>query len=132
MSTTDPDPEPIRNPFAGDNALTQRVLMDFDIRDPTKQVLDSRPCDLTGIPMEAVHTYFTKELTITVYAHEGDGQTVADLLAARPDLPQMIVGHAQLHAEAEIDAFSLVALTEEEVERYTRILNESGEPHCLQ
>ena len=121
---TDPDPDLLQNPLAGDDAFRQKVLIDFDLRDPAPQVLDSHPTDLSGIPMEAVHTYFTPELTITVYAHDGDGQEVANLLAERPDLPQMIIGHAQLHAESRIDSFSIIAISEKQLETFRQIIRE--------
>lgn len=59
-----------------------RALIDFDLHDPTRQVLGTDPVDLAGMPVEAVKTVFTRSATITIFAHRGEGQDVADLLQA--------------------------------------------------
>ena len=113
------------NPHAGDKAFVQRVLIDFDLRDPTQQVIDSNPADLTDIPMQAVRTLYTQTLTITIYAHEGEGQDVAQLLEVKENIIWMILTHGQMHADDGVADFTINALTDTQWEHLQQVVAET-------
>ena len=59
---------------------------------------------------------------VTIVAHEGEGQEVADLLDAKPELVNLAAHHAEYYFQEGIMEFSLNALTDEQkrnVERNT-------------
>ena len=112
--TPDETVETIPHPY-NPSAPRLRVLIDFDLKDPHTQVLDTTPADFSAIPVQAVKTIFTDNLIIHIYAHEGQGQDVADLFAARPDLDAMIASHALLHTHDDVNSFTLNALSRQQV-----------------
>ena len=56
------------------------MLADFDLRDPHSQVLGAKPVDLKKLSTQAVTSIITPEAVITMVAHQGESQDVADLL----------------------------------------------------
>ena len=101
-----------------------RGLINFDLRDPLQQVLGSDPADLSETPVEAVRSIHTTGFTLTIFAHRGEGQDVANLLAARTDLVGMITNHAEDYTSRGIDSFEVNALTGEQVRRVERAARE--------
>ena len=95
----------------------QYALIDFDIHDPTMQVLGGDPVDLSEIPHEPVRSIILERGIITIVAHNGEGQEVADLLPAVPWLSQVIVSYGEQYRDEGIMAFAMNAMTEEQIDR---------------
>lgn len=109
----------------------QRVLFDFDIRSPSRQSLGGDPINLSGIPTEDVRSLVTTRTVVTIVAHQGDGQDLADLLHQRPYLIAVALSYAGHHREPEPRDVALHALSREElhnIERTTSLkLPQEGE-----
>lgn len=93
----------------------QRALCDFDIVSSDLQVIGADPIDLSEIPMEAVKSVIAPWAVITIMAHAGEGQAVADLLASRPDLTRHIVAYGQDYFAQNIMDFAMNALTDQQM-----------------
>ena len=52
----------------------QYALIDFDIHDPTLQVIGGDPVDLSEIPHEPVKSIIPERGIITIVAHDGEGR----------------------------------------------------------
>ena len=91
----------------------QYALIDFDIHDPTLQVIGGDPLDLSEIPHEPVRSIILERGIITIVAHDGEGQKVADFLPAVPWLSQVIVSYGEQYRDEGIMAFAMNAMTEE-------------------
>ena len=102
----------------------QRVLMDFDLKDPTLQVLGGDPEEFAEIPAERVKSIILEDRNVTIYAHQGDGQDLADLLAARPDVIDWVLYYAEYYWQDGVDSFAMRALDENKTEG---LLGESSE-----
>ena len=119
----------LNHPDRNQDAPYQQVLIDFDLSDPTEQVLDSTPADLASIPMEAVRTIFTDTATVTIHAHRDEGQQVANLLAARKDIIAMVLSHGRMHQEDGVMSFTINALTAAQFEDLKqKILEQKNNP----
>ncbi len=69
-----------------------------------------------------VKSVLTPWAVVTIVAHEEEGQDVADLLYAKPELVNLAAHHAEHYFSEGIMEFSLNALTDEQkrnVERNT-------------
>ena len=88
----------------------QRALIDFDITKNQKQVIGGDPIDLSQIPTEPVKSFITEESIVTISAHQGEGQAVADLLADNPFLHDQAVYYAKHYFDKNIMDFALNAL----------------------
>ena len=95
----------------------QYALIDFDIHDPTMQVIGGDPVDLSEIPHEPVRSIILERGIITIVAHNGEGQEVADFLPAVPWLSQVIVSYGEQYRDEGIMAFAMNAMTEEQIDR---------------
>ena len=98
----------------------QYALIDFDIHDPTMQVIGGDPVDLSEIPHEPVSSIILERGIITIVAHNGEGQEVADFLPAVPWLSQVIVSYGEQYRDEGIMAFAMNAMTEEQIDRLER------------
>ena len=98
----------------------QYALIDFDIHDPTMQVIGGDPVDLSEIPHEPVRSIILERGIITIVAHNGEGQEVADFLPAVPWLSQVIVSYGEQYRDEGIMAFAMNAMTEEQIDRLER------------
>ena len=101
----------------------QRVLFDFDPTSRDKGVLGGDPADLSGLQVEAVRSMSSGGIVLTIYAHAGQGQDMADLLARRTDLLTVAAAYAQSYqddpdvtaaAGTAVPDFRLYPLTSEE------------------
>lgn len=104
-------------------ALTQQydlpmmhALINFDLHDPEPQVLGCDPLDLSGIPTEPVKTIAIPGALVTIYAHQGEGQDVADLLSADPSLVSMVQDHGEQYFYLGVISFDVHALTPHEID----------------
>ena len=104
---TPPTPEQIAEKHG---LPTQRALIDFDITRNQKQVIGGDPIDLSQIPTEPVKSFITEDSVVTIVAHQGEGQAVADLLAQNPFLYDHAVLYAKHYLDQEIMDFALNAL----------------------
>ena len=117
MAGTNDSPEQM----AGRLGLTiQYALIDFDIHDPTLQVIGGDPVDLSEIPHEPVKSIIPERGIITIVAHDGEGQEVADFLPAVPWLSQVIVSYGEQYRDEGIMTFAMNAMTEEQIDRVER------------
>lgn len=119
MSAASPTPEEMAQRFELPN---QRALMDFDIKSSDLQVLGANPIDLSSIPNEPVKSLVTPWAVVTIVAHHGEEQEVADLMAEDPRLVQMVLHYAEHYHEQGENDFAINALTDEQirnVERHT-------------
>ena len=98
----------------------QYTLIDFDIHDPTLQVIGGDPVDLSEIPHEPVKSIIPERGIITIVAHDGEGQEVADFLPAVPWLSQVIVSYGEQYRDEGIMTFAMNAMTEEQIDRVER------------
>ncbi len=98
----------------------QYALIDFDIHDPTLQVIGGDPVDLSEIPHEPVKSIIPERGIITIVAHDGEGQEVADFLPAVPWLSQVIVSYGEQYRDEGIMTFAMNAMTEEQIDRVER------------
>ena len=99
----------------------QYALIDFDIHDPTTlQVIGGDPVDLSEIPHEPVRSIILERGIITIVAHDGEGQKVADFLPAVPWLSQVIVSYGEQSRDEGIMAFAMNAMTEEQIDQVER------------
>ena len=98
----------------------QYALIDFDIHDPTLQVIGGDPVDLSEIPHEPVRSIILERGIITIVAHDGEGQEVADFLPAVPWLSQVIVSYGEHYRDEGIMAFAMNAMTKEQIDRVER------------
>lgn len=116
---TTPSPEELAQ---SRESQIQTVLIDFDLKSPEQLVIGADPEDLTNIPTVPVKSVLAPWAVITIVAHEEEGQDVADLLAAKPELVNLATHHAEHYFKEGIMEFSLNALTDEQkrnVERNT-------------
>ena len=77
------------------NAPLIKVLIDFDLNDPNQQILGAKPVDLADIPCEPVRSLIASDVVLTIVAHQGEEQDVANLLAVRQDLVTTILSYGQ-------------------------------------
>ena len=98
----------------------QYALIDFDIHDPTLQVIGGDPVDLSEIPHEPVKSIIPERGIITIVAHDGEGQEVADFLPAVPWFSQVIVSYGEQYRDEGIMTFAMNAMTEEQIDRVER------------
>ena len=78
--------------------------------------------DLSRIPTEDVRTLVTTLAVVTIVAHQGDRQELADLLHQHPDLIAIALSYAGHHHEPEPRDRTLLALSRKEphnIERNT-------------
>ena len=115
----DPDGSPSESHPGGMLPL-MRALIDLDLKDPTMQVIGADPIDLTDIPVEPVRSLITDFAVITIVAHQGEGQEVANLLAARRDLPAFAIDYGRSYLEEGAMDFAFRALTGQEIENLER------------
>ena len=80
---TAPSPEELAR---STESQIQTVLIDFDFKSPEQLVIGADPEDLTNIPTVPVKSVLAPWAVVTIVAHEDEGQEVADLLAAKPEL----------------------------------------------
>ena len=102
----------------------QRVLIDLDLRDPSRQVIGGNPMDFDQIPTERVHSFIAPDRVITIFAHQGEGQLVANLLEARPDIKGWIMHYAEHYWPQGVESFAMQAISEESAEGILDIDNE--------
>ena len=120
-STTDNDESP-ENLARLMKIPLQRVLFDFGIHSPERQVLGGMLIDLSTVVTEDVRSMINDQTMITIAAHKGDGQKVADLLYQHPDLITLAVSYAQSYRNESgrpIDC-ALYALSSEEMRNIER------------
>ena len=98
----------------------QYALIDFDIHDPTLQIIGGDPVDLSEIPHEPVRSIILERGIITIVAHDGEGQEMADFLPAVPWLSQVIVSYGEQYRYEGIMAFAMNPMTEEQIDRVER------------
>ena len=98
----------------------QYALIDFDIHDPTLQIIGGDPVDLSEIPHEPVRSIILERGIITIVAHDGEGQEMADFLPSVPWLSQVIVSYGEQYRDEGIMAFAMNAMTEEQIDRVER------------
>ena len=84
---TTPSPEELAR---STGSLSQTVLIDFDFKSPEQLVIGADPEDLSDIATEPVKSLMAPWAVITIVAHEGEGQDVADLLDAKPELVNLV------------------------------------------
>ena len=116
---TAPSPEELAR---STESQIQTVLIDFDFKSPEQLVIGADPEDLTNIPTVPVKSVLAPWAVVTIVAHEEEGQEVADLLAAKPELVNLAAHYAEQYFKEGIMEFSLNALTDEQkrnVERNT-------------
>ena len=89
---TTPSPEELARRTA---SQVQTVLIDFELKSPEELVIGADPEDLSGIPTVPVKSLMAPWAVVTIVAHEGEGQEVADLLAAKPELVNLAAHHAE-------------------------------------
>ena len=102
----------------------QKVLMDLDLRDPGLQVIGGNPMEFDHIPTERVQSTIMEDRVVTIFAHEGEGQTVANLLAARPDIKDWVLRYADHYWPVGVTSFAMQAIPEENAEDVLGIDNE--------
>ena len=78
-----------------------RVLFDFEPTSRRRDVLGGDPADLSDTPTEAVRSMITADSVLTIYANQGQGQDMADFLAIRTDLLQVVAAYAQHYREEQ-------------------------------
>ena len=115
--TTPPSPEELAQAHG---KPLQRALIDLDLRDPSRQVIGADPADLSGFDMEPVKSIMAPWAVITVMAHRGEGQTVADLLEARPGLSGMVSDYGESYAKEGVMDFAFHAISEEQIRNVER------------
>ena len=108
---TTPSPEELARRT---ESQVQTVLIDFELKSPEELVIGADPEDLTNIPTVPVKSLMAPWAVVTIVAHEGEGQEVADLLAAKPELVNLAAHHAEHYFKEGIMEFSLNALTDEQ------------------
>ena len=115
---TDPE-EPMSTPqeIASQHQLPiQRALIDFDPLQPVKQVIGADPINLSGIPTEPVSSLITPWAIVTITAHHGDGQLIADLLAQpRAPIKNLVINYAEHYFQQGIMDFALNAMSNEQI-----------------
>ena len=89
---TAPSPEKLAR---STESQIQTVLIDFDFKSPEQLVIGADPEDLTNIPTVPVKSVLTPWAVVTIVAHEEEGQDVADLLAAKPELVNLAAHYAE-------------------------------------
>ena len=102
----------------------QKALMDFDLQDPSLQIIGGNPMDLDQTPTERVHSTIMPDRVVTIFAHEGEGQLVANLLAARPDIKDWVLHYADHFWPEGVTSFAMQAIPEENAEGILGIDNE--------
>ena len=70
--------------------------------------------------MEPVKSLITPTSVITIMAHRGEGEAVAELLAARPDMSAMTIHYGEHYQEQGVMDFAFNALTQEQVRNVER------------
>ena len=99
----------------------QRALIDFDPYQTVKQVIGGGPMDLSDISMEPVKTLVAPWAIITIMAHEGDGQMIADMLASPlVNVTGMVRDYAEDYFKNGVMDFSLNALSNEQIRNVER------------
>ena len=76
--------------------------------------------DLSEIPHEPVRSIILEWGIITIVAHDGQGQEVADFLPAVPWLSQVIASYGEQYRDEGIMAFAMNPMTEEQIDRVER------------
>ena len=94
----------------------QRALIDFDPLQPVKQVIGGDPIDLSDIPTEPVKSLITPWAIVTIVAHKGDGQLIADVLAhPQSFIKNLALQYAEDYFNQGILDFALNALSNEQI-----------------
>ena len=106
------------------NLPQQRALFDFDLSLRVRTVIGADPADLSNTPMEPVLSMVSAAAVVTVMAHPGQEQRVADILAQRPDLKGLVMSYAGSFQEEGVMDFAFHAHTPEEITRIQRALSE--------
>ena len=83
-------------------------------------MIGADPEDLSAIPTEPVKSLVAPWAVITIVAHEGEGQDVADLPYDKPELVNLAAHHAEYCFQEGIMEFSLNALTGEQKRNVAR------------
>ena len=113
---TVPGETPSPQEFARSRNLPhQQALLNIDLRDPTLQVIGGDPVDLAGIDTQPVITLATHRTSVTVLAHQGEAQDVANLLHRRPDIKKLIVHYAHSFLDEGVMTFAMNALTDRQM-----------------
>ena len=107
-----------------DDKPIQRVLMNLDLRDPSPQVIGGNPLEFDDVPAQRVHSFIAPDRIITVFAHEGEGQLIANLLAARPEIKDWVLHYAEHYWPQGVESFAMQAIPEENAEGILGIDNE--------
>ena len=105
------------------NLPQQRALFDFDLSLQEKTIIGGDPADLSSTPMEPVLSMVSAEAVVTVMAHPGQEQRVADILGQRPDIKDLVMSYASSFQADGIMDFAFHAHTPEEITRIQRALS---------
>ena len=90
----DTDRDPGRSMAEEMGYIHQKALLDFNPRNPGKNVLGGDIADLALEDMEAVRSVGQDGVLLTIYARTGDGQDMAEFLHAREDIINITVTYA--------------------------------------
>ena len=122
-----PTPDPGRDIAADMEYTHQRAFLDFDPRNPGKNVLGGELSNLASQEMEAVRSVGQEGILLTIYSRKNDGQDMADFLHIREDIIAVALSYARHYrADHEPGAstdFRLYILSAEEK---MRIENATG------
>ena len=103
-----------------------KVIANFDIHSRNKKVLGSDPADLSKIPRNPVKSLIRPWAVICIYAHQGQEQDIADLLAAKPIIVDLIVQHADKYRHANGFEFTIREHNGQQQGNMIRALQERG------
>ena len=104
------------------NLPHQRALFDFDLSLRERTIIGADPADLSRTPMEPIHSIVSENAVITIMAHPGQEQMVADMLAHRPDLKNLTMSYADAYLKDGVLDFAFHAHTQEETNNIRRAL----------
>lgn len=93
----------------------QRALIDFEMSSERLQTIGADPTDLTDKPTIPVKTIITSVSVLTIMAHPGAEQDVANAFAWRLELSGWAAGYGEDYLEQGVMDFAFRPLTGQEI-----------------
>ena len=95
----------------------QDCLVDFDLGDPLTQVIGGDAMDFSDMETEPVLTLLFSTHSLTIHAHKGEGQTLADLMHHNPSFKDWVVYYADEFRPKSVMSFAMRAHTDGALQR---------------
>lgn len=102
-----------------------RVLIDIDLADPLGQLIAGNPADLSEIPAVPVTSIILPQAIVTILAHQGEEEMVAELLRVRPDMRGWAAHYAEHYLGEGVTELAMQAYTEEQIRELEQRLGRS-------